>query len=109
MDKPKRWVEKCNFKLPSPFTFNYKIAIFNPIFGFIHILPKFGLKQPSIFSVYAAFSCFQLQTFIDVKYNCKTKQLFFSNPITTLYIILYMSLALFFLKGSRLQKHPVVL
>jgi len=26
--------------------------IFNPTFGFVHILPKFGLKQPSIFKVY---------------------------------------------------------
>jgi len=25
------------------------IDIFNPKFGFVHILPKIGLKQPSIF------------------------------------------------------------
>jgi len=29
---------KCNFN-----------CIFNPIFGFVHILPKFGFKQPSLF------------------------------------------------------------
>jgi len=25
------------------------LTFFNPTFGFVHILPKFGLKQPSIF------------------------------------------------------------
>jgi len=24
------------------------MTFFNPTFGFVHILPKFGLKQPSI-------------------------------------------------------------
>jgi len=37
---PNVWL-KCNLKI-----FNY---IFNPTFGFVHIWPKFGLKQPSIF------------------------------------------------------------
>jgi len=36
-----------NFHFLTDF-FNY---IFNPTFGFVHIWPKFGLKQPSIFRV----------------------------------------------------------
>jgi len=36
MDKPSNWVNILNY-------------IFNPKFGFVHILPKIGLKQPSIF------------------------------------------------------------
>jgi len=35
MDKPGHWVTFLN-------------DIFNPIAGFVHILPKIGLKQPSI-------------------------------------------------------------
>jgi len=38
MDKPKRWVKNV-------------IKKFNPMAGFVHILPKIGLKQPSIFLV----------------------------------------------------------
>jgi len=36
MDKLKHWVNCLNY-------------IFNPKSGFVHILPKFGLKQPSFF------------------------------------------------------------
>jgi len=36
MDKPSHWVTFLN-------------DIFNPMAGFVHILPKIGLKQPSIF------------------------------------------------------------
>jgi len=36
MDKPSHWVTFLNY-------------IFNPMAGFVHILPKIGLKQPSIF------------------------------------------------------------
>jgi len=36
MDKPSHWVTFLNY-------------IFNPMAGFVHILPKNGLKQPSIF------------------------------------------------------------
>jgi len=39
MDKPNHWV-------------TFYIDIFNPMFGFVHILPKIGVKQPSIFRVY---------------------------------------------------------
>jgi len=35
-DKPSNWVNILN-------------DIFNPKFGFVHFLPKIGLKQPSIF------------------------------------------------------------
>jgi len=35
-DKPSNWVNILN-------------EIFNPKFGFVHFLPKIGLKQPSIF------------------------------------------------------------
>jgi len=40
MDKPKSWV-KIQVKLQL-------YDIINPTFGFVHILIKFGLKQPSI-------------------------------------------------------------
>jgi len=36
MDKPSHWVTFLNY-------------IFYPMAGFVHILPKIGLKQPSIF------------------------------------------------------------
>jgi len=36
MDKPSHWVTFLNH-------------IFNPMFEFVHIWPKIGLKQPSIF------------------------------------------------------------
>jgi len=36
MDKLSHWVKCLNY-------------IFNPTFGVVHILPKFGLKQTSIF------------------------------------------------------------
>jgi len=36
MDKPKRWVKNV-------------IKKNNPMAGYVHILPKIGLKQPSIF------------------------------------------------------------
>jgi len=36
MDKPSHWVTFLNY-------------MFNPMDGFVHILPKIGLKQPSIF------------------------------------------------------------
>jgi len=39
MDEPSHWVTFLN-------------DIFNPTFGFVHICPKVGLKQPSIFRVY---------------------------------------------------------
>jgi len=32
-------------KVEVGFILNY---IFNPTFGFVHILPKFGFKQPSV-------------------------------------------------------------
>jgi len=45
MDKPKCWVKNVisNFQLST------LDCIFNPTFGFVHIRPKFGFKQPSIF------------------------------------------------------------
>jgi len=42
MDKPKRWVKNVIKKI-------------NPKTGYVHILPKIGLKQPSIFYVTAKF------------------------------------------------------
>jgi len=36
IDKPSNWVNILN-------------DIFNPKFGFVHILPKIGIKQPNIF------------------------------------------------------------
>jgi len=39
MDKPSHWV-----------TVHFLNYIFNPMFEFVHILPKIGLKQPSIVS-----------------------------------------------------------
>jgi len=41
---------KMSFKMLT-FTFNgtFFNYSFNPTFGFVHIWPKFGLKQPSIF------------------------------------------------------------
>jgi len=36
MDKPKRWIKNVIKKI-------------NPVAGYVHILPKIGLKQPSIF------------------------------------------------------------
>jgi len=46
MDKPMCWVKNVikKFTVESEC---YKLH-FNPTFGFVHILPKFGLKQPSI-------------------------------------------------------------
>jgi len=43
-----------NFNPTSTLTFYCKFMndIFNPTFGSVHILPKFELKQPSIFRVY---------------------------------------------------------
>jgi len=53
MDKPKYWVKNVisNFNPTSTFTFNCNFFnyIFNSTFGFFHIWPKFGFKQPSIF------------------------------------------------------------
>jgi len=48
MDKPKCWVINViqNFNPTSTFTFN--CTFFYPTFGFVHIWPRFGLKQPSI-------------------------------------------------------------
>jgi len=36
MDKPSHWVTFLDY-------------FFNPIAGFVHISPKIGLKQPSVF------------------------------------------------------------
>jgi len=44
MDKPKCWVNNAIKKI----TVESESYIFNPIFGFVHILRKFGFKQPSI-------------------------------------------------------------
>jgi len=52
MDKPKCLVKNAikNFTVESESWSWVKIwnYIFNPTFGFVHILPKFGFKQPSI-------------------------------------------------------------
>jgi len=44
MDKPKCCVKNLQLKVKVE-VWN---DIFNPTFGFVHILPKFGFKQPSI-------------------------------------------------------------
>jgi len=52
MGKPKCWVKnvikKCTVESESLSWVKFLNDIFNPIFGFVHILPNFGLKQPSI-------------------------------------------------------------
>jgi len=48
MDKPKCWVKKSNSN-NLQVKVRVKVGlIFNPTFGFVHIWPTFGLKQPSI-------------------------------------------------------------
>jgi len=52
MDKPKCWVKNAiKKKLQLKVKVEVRlilIYIFNPTFGFVHIWPKFGLKQLSI-------------------------------------------------------------
>jgi len=52
MDKPKCWFKnvkkKKNCTVESESWVKILNYIFNPTFGFVHILPNFGLKQPSI-------------------------------------------------------------
>jgi len=40
---------KCGSNIDKPNWVNILNYMFNPTFGFVHILPKFELKQPSIF------------------------------------------------------------
>jgi len=37
-----------NVQLRVKVRLKFEITLFNPTFGFVHILPKFGSKQPSI-------------------------------------------------------------
>jgi len=46
MDKTKCWVK--NVINDKNVQLKVKVEVFNPTFGFVHILPNFGLKQPSI-------------------------------------------------------------
>jgi len=46
MDKTKCWVKNVIQKITVES--ESWVKIFNPIFGFVHILPKFGFKQASI-------------------------------------------------------------
>jgi len=54
MDKPKCWFKnvkkqtKKNCTVESESWVKILKYIFNPTFGFVHILPNFGLKQPNI-------------------------------------------------------------
>jgi len=41
----KNAIKNVQLKVKVGLIWNY---IFNPTFGFVHILPKFGFKQPSI-------------------------------------------------------------
>jgi len=52
MEKPKCWfknvIKKCTVESESGSWVKILNYIFNPTFGFVQILPNFGLKQPSI-------------------------------------------------------------
>jgi len=48
MDKPKCWVRNAIKKFTVFVQFFGWVYIFNPTFEFVHNLPKFGFKQPSI-------------------------------------------------------------
>jgi len=56
LDKPKCWVRNV---ISTVHFLNY---IFNPTFGCVHIWPKFGLKQPSIF---LEFTILEFRSWID--------------------------------------------
>jgi len=47
MDKPKCWVKILTQFQLSLSTVIFFFLMFNPTFGFVHIIPKFGLKQPT--------------------------------------------------------------
>jgi len=55
MDKPKCWV-KMQLKMKVEVGLQFKNLHFNPTFGFVHILLKFGFKQPSIVYSVVVFS-----------------------------------------------------
>jgi len=52
MNKPKCWVKmqfkKLGLKVKVEVGLKFEMTFFNQTFGFVHILPKFGFKQPSI-------------------------------------------------------------